>query len=98
MALLIQQSPARQLTAQTGTDTSPTARTRRTAVPLMGPADSGSAVPVMGPADCGSAVPLMGPADSRSAVPVMGPASPDSAVPVMGPADRNVTSLMSPRR
>lgn len=98
MALLIQQSPAHQVSDQTGTDTSPTARTRRTTVPVMGPSDSGSAVPVMGPADCSSAVPVMGPANPRSAVPVMGPANPGTAVPVMGSADRNVTSLMSPPR
>jgi hypothetical protein len=98
MALLIQQSPAHQVSDQTGTDTWPTARTRRTTVPVMGPSDSGSAVSVMAPADSRSAVPVMGPSDSGSAVPVMGPVNPGTAVPVMGPADRNVTSLMSPRR
>ncbi len=98
MALLIQQSPAHQVSDQTGTDTSPTARTRPTTVPVMGPADSGRAVPVMGAAYSGRAVPVMGAAYSRPAVPVMGPADPDTAVPVMGPADRNVTSVMSPRR
>ena len=34
---------------------------RRTAIPLMGPADRGTAISLMGPADPGTATPLMRP-------------------------------------
>ena len=37
---------------------------KRTAVPLMGPADHGSATPLMGPADPGTVTPLMLPGRS----------------------------------
>jgi hypothetical protein len=70
---------------------------RRTAVPLLGPADTGTANPVMG-VDAGTVASVTGTADTGTATPVMG-VDAGTVASVTGTADTGTaTPVMSPRQ